>query len=156
MTRALGPTVGIGRQAALPLGILDLCWLPVELRGIVWLAGGVTSWATGPGWRAPPFSLDSAQRLINDGPAGLWPGIFPVVVWAVVGALLLLVAVPLAIVARTVDGARSMPGDPLDPASFIRTEQSHYLLSKDGAGAAAPLVAALADRVMRDAVRGRA
>ena len=40
-----------------------------------------------------------------------------------------------------------------DPAAFIRTRESLYLLSKDGAGAAAPLVAALTDRVMRDAVR---
>jgi type IV secretory pathway TraG/TraD family ATPase VirD4 len=36
---------------------------------------------------------------------------------------------------------------------FPTSRQSLFLLSKDGAGAAAPLVAALADRVMRQAVR---
>jgi type IV secretory pathway TraG/TraD family ATPase VirD4 len=40
-----------------------------------------------------------------------------------------------------------------DPAAFVRTRESLYLLSKDGAGAAAPLVAELTDRVMREAVR---
>jgi len=109
VTRALGPTVGLGREAALPFGILGLCWL----GGILWLAGGVTSWATGPGWRTLPFSLDSAHRLINDGPAGLWPGVSPLLVWVAAGVMLLLVAVPLAIAIRTVGGSRTRPGDPL-------------------------------------------
>jgi hypothetical protein len=38
-------------------------------------------------------------------------------------------------------------------AAFATTRQTLILLSKDGAGAAAPLVAALTDRVMRDGVR---
>jgi type IV secretory pathway TraG/TraD family ATPase VirD4 len=38
-------------------------------------------------------------------------------------------------------------------AAFPTTRQTLYLLSKDGAGAAGPLVAGLADRVMRAAVR---
>ncbi|GAA4968827.1 type IV secretory system conjugative DNA transfer family protein [Kineococcus glutinatus] len=40
-----------------------------------------------------------------------------------------------------------------DAAGFATTRQTLYLLSKDGAGAAAPLVAALTDRVMREGVR---
>ena len=40
-----------------------------------------------------------------------------------------------------------------DPAEFVHSREALYLLSKDGAGAAAPLVAALTDRVMRDALR---
>jgi type IV secretory pathway TraG/TraD family ATPase VirD4 len=40
-----------------------------------------------------------------------------------------------------------------DPAAFVRSRQTLYLLSKDGAGSAAPLVAAFADRVMLEAVR---
>jgi len=39
-----------------------------------------------------------------------------------------------------------------DPAAFVRARQSLYLLSKDGGGSAAPLVAALTDRVLRAAV----
>ena len=41
----------------------------------------------------------------------------------------------------------------LDATVFPSTRQTLYLLSKDGAGAAAPLVAGLTDRVMREAVR---
>lgn len=40
-----------------------------------------------------------------------------------------------------------------DATAFPSTRQTLYLLSKDGAGAAAPLVAGLTDQVMRDAVR---
>jgi type IV secretory pathway TraG/TraD family ATPase VirD4 len=43
--------------------------------------------------------------------------------------------------------------DRFDAAAFVHTRQTLFLLSKDGAGAAAPLVAALADRVMREATR---
>jgi type IV secretory pathway TraG/TraD family ATPase VirD4 len=46
------------------------------------------------------------------------------------------------------------PGLPVfDPAAFVRSRQTLYLLSKDGAGSAAPLVAAFADRIMLEAVR---
>ncbi|WP_088319485.1 type IV secretory system conjugative DNA transfer family protein [Kineosporia sp. R_H_3] len=43
--------------------------------------------------------------------------------------------------------------DEFDAAGFALTRQTLYLLSKDGAGAAAPLVAALTDRIMRQATR---
>ncbi len=40
-----------------------------------------------------------------------------------------------------------------DPQEFATSRQSLYLLSKEGAGSSRPLVAAIADRVMREAVR---
>lgn len=43
--------------------------------------------------------------------------------------------------------------DEFDAAAFPLTRDTVYLLSKDGAGAAAPLVAALTDRIMREATR---
>ena len=43
--------------------------------------------------------------------------------------------------------------DELDAAAVPTSRQTVYLLSKDGAGAAAPLVAALTDRILRDATR---
>jgi len=43
--------------------------------------------------------------------------------------------------------------DVFDPAAFVTSRQSLYLLSKDGGGSAAPLVAALTDRVLRCAVQ---
>lgn len=46
------------------------------------------------------------------------------------------------------------PGlDLFDPAHFVRSRQTLYLLSQDGAGSAAPLIAAFADRLLLDAVR---
>ncbi len=45
------------------------------------------------------------------------------------------------------------PGlDRFDPAAFVRSRQTLYLLFKDGGDSAAPLVAALTDRVLRCAV----
>jgi hypothetical protein len=43
MTRALGPSVGLGREAALPFGVLALCWLPVGIGGLIWVAGHAAS-----------------------------------------------------------------------------------------------------------------
>ena len=43
--------------------------------------------------------------------------------------------------------------DELDTAAFAASRETLYLLSRDGAGAAAPLVAAMTDRVMHDAAR---
>lgn len=40
-----------------------------------------------------------------------------------------------------------------DPTRFARSRQTLFLLSKDGAGSAAPLVAAFADRVLLEAIR---
>jgi len=42
---------------------------------------------------------------------------------------------------------------PFDPATVVCSTGSLYLLSKDGGGSAAPLVAARTDRVLRCAVR---
>ena len=50
-------------------------------------------------------------------------------------------------------GPDGVPLDELDVGDFVRSRQTLYLLSRDGAGAAAPLVAAITDRVMREAVR---
>jgi type IV secretory pathway TraG/TraD family ATPase VirD4 len=47
----------------------------------------------------------------------------------------------------------SAPFPELDAADFAASRDTLYLLSKEGAGAAAPLVAALTDRVMREATR---
>jgi type IV secretory pathway TraG/TraD family ATPase VirD4 len=47
----------------------------------------------------------------------------------------------------------SAPLEELDVAAVPTSRQSVYLLSKDGAGAAAPLVAALTDRILRHATR---
>jgi type IV secretory pathway TraG/TraD family ATPase VirD4 len=43
------------------------------------------------------------------------------------------------------------PLDRFDPAGFVRSRDTLHLLSKDGGGSASPLVAALTDRVLREA-----
>jgi hypothetical protein len=43
-----------------------------------------------------------------------------------------------------------------DPAAFVQGTGALYLLSKDGGGSASPLMAALTDRVLREATLGRA
>ena len=56
-----------------------------------------------------------------------------------------------AITAWVTPPSRSLPR--LRPDEFVTTRGTLYLLSKDSGGSAAPLVAALADRVMRAGVR---
>ncbi|TNM66891.1 type IV secretory system conjugative DNA transfer family protein [Streptomyces sp. NP160] len=50
-------------------------------------------------------------------------------------------------------GVSGTTAEEFDAVHFAVSRQSLYLLSRDGAGAAAPLVAAITDRVMREAVR---
>ena len=38
VSRTVGPSAGVGRDAAVPLGLVGLCWLPVGLGGVVWVA----------------------------------------------------------------------------------------------------------------------
>lgn len=56
-----------------------------------------------------------------------------------------------AIMAWVTPGVEQVPQ--FRPGRFVRTRECLYLLSKDGAGAAAPLVAALTDRVLHVATR---
>jgi type IV secretory pathway TraG/TraD family ATPase VirD4 len=48
-------------------------------------------------------------------------------------------------------GPLDQPLDRFDPAGFVRSRDTLHLLSKDGGGSASPLVAALTDRVLREA-----
>jgi hypothetical protein len=112
MTRALGPSVGLGRDAAVPLAILGLCWMPVMAVGAVWLAGQAGSWISGNGWAGPEFGFDFAAALLDGGPAAAWPGTPPELIWALVGVLLLAVAAPVAMIVVRVASSRPAPGDP--------------------------------------------
>lgn len=93
MTPTIGPRSGVGHDVAMPLAVVAACWLPVAAGGLVWAAGHAASWATGRGWRGPAFDLDSGRRLLDDGPAGLWPGTPPVLVWTFAATLLVAVLV---------------------------------------------------------------
>lgn len=147
MTKALGPKVGLGHDAALPFAILALCWLPIGLGGIVWVAGSIASWAVGPGWETSPFTVDSARRVLDDGPVDLWPAVSPVAVWVISGLLLLLTAVPLALVGRAAIGSRARPGDPL--ATLATLYDVRGLGPYDGAARAEQLRPSLAPGTRR-------
>jgi type IV secretory pathway TraG/TraD family ATPase VirD4 len=113
MTRALGPNVGLGREVALPFGILALCWLPIGAGGLVWLAGGLSSWALAGAWYAPSFDVASGKRFLAHGPKALWPSVEPRAVWVVAAMLLLTLVAPAAAWVGVAARTRTRPGDPL-------------------------------------------
>jgi len=110
VTRALGPRVGLPSQALLPFTILILCWVPVMLAGVLWIAGRAASLVTGHGWSGPAFGFEYGLRLLVGGPGGLWPGVPVALVWALAGALLAALVAPAGALAWQV---RALPGDPV-------------------------------------------
>ncbi|MFP5376537.1 MAG: TraM recognition domain-containing protein [Acidimicrobiia bacterium] len=118
MTRALGPRVGLGPQATLPLAILAVFWIPVALAAAVWVGGHAASAATGHGWTGPPLSLAWGLDLVRHGPAASWPGTPAGLVWALGALLVAAVVFPVAIGALRWHRRRPTPGDPL--ASLAR------------------------------------
>src|SRR3954453_4804341 len=120
MARVLGPRVGIGFDAALPIAVLGACWIPVAAAGAVWTAGNIASWISGSGWAAPPFTVASVRRFLVGGTAALWPavpawlvwGVPAGYVWAVTALELDLVFAPLALALLVLSGKGGRPGDP--------------------------------------------
>ena len=111
MTRALGPSVGLGRDAAMPFAVLALCWLPIGLGGVVWVSGHAASWLTGRGWTGPAFDVDTARRIMDGGLSVFWPAVDPRLTWGLTAALLATVVLP--VVAVAIKAAGGTPGDPL-------------------------------------------
>ncbi|QKW04733.1 type IV secretory system conjugative DNA transfer family protein [Streptomyces sp. NA02536] len=71
---------------------------------VVRAGGTLGSGLTGNGWDGPPFALSTVQRLVSEGPTGLWPGAPAAALYGGMLGLLVLVAVPLALVARMLLG----------------------------------------------------
>jgi type IV secretory pathway TraG/TraD family ATPase VirD4 len=58
----VGPWLAVGGLAAALAG-----W------ALVWLGGTLGAAVSGGGWDPPGFGIDSAARLLSDGPAAVWP-----------------------------------------------------------------------------------
>lgn len=56
-------------------------WLIIGLFGLVWCAGRTAAWIVGHGWTGPDFGFDFAKQVVRVGPAALWPGCPPALVW---------------------------------------------------------------------------
>ncbi|MGI5443764.1 type IV secretory system conjugative DNA transfer family protein [Streptomyces shenzhenensis] len=85
----------------------QVSWAIVGIAGTVlavftlaWTGGTLGSGLTGHGWQGPPFGLSTVGRLASDGPGELWPGTPPAAVYGGMLALLVLLALPCALVAR--------------------------------------------------------
>jgi predicted anti-sigma-YlaC factor YlaD len=113
MTRALGPRVGMPPQVGLPLTILTVCWAPLLVAGVVWVAGRTSALLTGHGWTGPPYGFEYGERLVTQGPTGVWPGTPVGLVWVLTALLLLLVTVVPAVVVWRRLARRPSPADPV-------------------------------------------
>ena len=103
----------MSREAAVPFMVLGLCWLPVAAATLVWLGGHAASWASGNGWSGPPFGVDFAVTLVQEGVSTSWPGVPAALIWALSLALPVTATVPVLLVARRLSTGRRNAGDPV-------------------------------------------
>jgi type IV secretory pathway TraG/TraD family ATPase VirD4 len=89
MRRVVGPRAGFPPELALPFGLIVACWAPVAGLGAVWTGGYAASWVSGHGWTGPAFGWQFAGRLMDGGPAAVWPGTPAVLVWMVTGLIVI-------------------------------------------------------------------
>ncbi len=109
MTRALGPRVGLPPDAATPLTVLGLTWLPAAVGSAVWLSGAASSWLTGHGWTGPEFGFTFTRQVLANNLTVLWPGVPPALIWVLTASLCLTVVAPTFVFA--VRHWRSAPVD---------------------------------------------
>lgn len=64
----LGPRAGIPPEMATPLAIVATLWGGLALAGLGWASGSATGWVATGRWDPPPFTLDTAARVLRDGP----------------------------------------------------------------------------------------
>ncbi|MFF0362598.1 type IV secretory system conjugative DNA transfer family protein [Streptomyces fungicidicus] len=88
----------------LPWAIVAIAGTGLLMFTVVRAGGTLGSGLTGNGWDGPPFALSTVQRLVSEGPTGLWPGAPAAALYGGMLGLLVLVAVPLALVARMLLG----------------------------------------------------
>ncbi len=113
MIRAIGPSNSVGSDIAMPMLVIGLCWAPVGLGGLVWIAGHAASWLAGHGWRGPGFTATSAESFLEGGPEVLWPGTPAALVWTLTGllAIVLVALIATAVIVRLrLHGNRSTSG----------------------------------------------
>ncbi len=68
----LGPRPGMPPEMATPLAIVAALWGGLALAGVGWASGSAAGWAASGRWDPPPFAVDTAARVLRDGPG---PGV---------------------------------------------------------------------------------
>lgn len=83
----LGPKAGMPPEMATPMAIIGLIWGTLAVAGLLWATGAVTATWTTRRWNPPPFSLDTAGEVLNDGPSSVFgaPQNHLVGAWVLVG-----------------------------------------------------------------------
>ncbi|RJK96120.1 conjugal transfer protein TraG [Vallicoccus soli] len=83
----------------LPFTLLGLAWGGVGLLGLLYGAGATASWLTGHGWHVPPLRAAAVDRLLEGGPATLWPQVPVGLVWSLAAIAVLAVGAPVLVAA---------------------------------------------------------
>ena len=86
-TAPLGPRTGMPPELITPLAIVGALWGGLALAGIGWATGSAAGWATGHRWNPPPFALDTATRVLRDGPGVVFGAPTPLIAgtWITLG-----------------------------------------------------------------------
>ena len=64
----LGPRAGMPPEMATPLAIVATLWGGLALAGVGWATGSAAGWAATGRWDPPPFAVDTATRVLREGP----------------------------------------------------------------------------------------
>lgn len=94
------PRTGGDLNTQVSWAIAGLAGTVLVVFTLAWAGGTLGSGLTGHGWQGPPFGLSTVGRLVSGGPGELWPGAPPAAVYGGMLALLVLLALPCALLAR--------------------------------------------------------
>jgi hypothetical protein len=108
-----GPSVGVFRQTAGAWIVLGVAWGVVALGAVLWLAGGLATWAAGKGLTGPGFDFQFGEDLFVKGPSHVWPHAALWLVALFFVLLLLVITLPIAAIAVNVTRRRRNVGTPL-------------------------------------------
>jgi len=104
-----GPRGGGDLSEQLPWALAAIAGVSLALFTVAWAGGTLGAGLGGYGFDAPPYAMSTISQLVGDGPATLWPGVPPAVVYAGMLGLLALIAVPVALALRLLLDRESAP-----------------------------------------------
>jgi type IV secretory pathway TraG/TraD family ATPase VirD4 len=137
MSRPVRPGgAGSGQEAAWAVPTVGAVLLLVSAA--TWVGGTLAALGTGAHHapaRGAPFSLLLVIDVARDGTGSRWPGVSPVLIWALTAALTLLVACPVALVTLRWFARRPAADDPRRSLARVR-DVAHLTLPQVAAGAA--------------------
>jgi type IV secretory pathway TraG/TraD family ATPase VirD4 len=137
MSRPVRPGgAGSGQEAAWAVPTVGAVLLLVSAA--TWIGGTLAAFVTGASHapaRGAPFSLLLVIDVARDGTASRWPGVSPVLIWALTLALTLLAAVPVTVLTVRWFARRPAADDPRRSLARVR-DVAHLTLPQVTAGAA--------------------